>query len=433
MNPVNFCKPFIGLDVEFFFKNKNHKIVGSEKILEHKTRNIDNSEITIDGVQAELNPLPSYCRELLRGHIYRLIEKLLNYEYIPVFKSNITLSQKEMDSLSEESKIFGCKPSFDAYNDGKESKMLIKGTDTLQRTAGGHIHLGLNKALLKIIPSNKKMKKDCLVCPLPCKEYELERSYGILDLISKINIHEIKSCLKDFNPKEIKRIRKILKQYISDDIYDNEIFFDISPVMKALQQPKITIPLLDLFCGIPSVLLDISNDAKIRRQLYGKAGDYRLPFHGIEYRTLSNFWIKSYPLMSLFTGLARHALLLAANEIENKTYCKEIYDIVSKKEIKDAINNNDFNKAKEIFLKTENFIINTAVDEEHFPLNCSSIIYFKQFVIDGIKKYFSDDVINNWKNRSNGWESWCINNICIEDVTSTLENFKNLTIDKIRK
>jgi hypothetical protein len=48
---------------------------------------------------------------------------------------------------------------------------------------------------------------------------------------------------------------------------------------------------MDLFLGVPSILLDNSEGSKERRELYGKAGSFRLKPYGIEYRTLSNFWI----------------------------------------------------------------------------------------------------------------------------------------------
>lgn len=44
----------------------------------------------------------------------------------------------------------------------------------------------------------------------------------------------------------------------------------------------------DLFLGVPSVLMDTGER---RKQLYGKAGAFRLKHYGPEYRTLSNFWI----------------------------------------------------------------------------------------------------------------------------------------------
>lgn len=52
----------------------------------------------------------------------------------------------------------------------------------------------------------------------------------------------------------------------------------------------------DLFAGVVSVLFD---DDKGRRQLYGRAGAIREKPYGIEYRTLSNFWIKSPELTDM--------------------------------------------------------------------------------------------------------------------------------------
>lgn len=55
--------------------------------------------------------------------------------------------------------------------------------------------------------------------------------------------------------------------------------------------------ILDLVAGVPSILIDKDKE---RRQLYGKAGAHRPkmieagdPYDGVEYRTLSNFWLTS--------------------------------------------------------------------------------------------------------------------------------------------
>lgn len=47
---------------------------------------------------------------------------------------------------------------------------------------------------------------------------------------------------------------------------------------------------LDIFLGLPSILLDKDT---VRRKYYGHAGSYRNKSYGVEYRTLSNFWIKN--------------------------------------------------------------------------------------------------------------------------------------------
>jgi len=46
---------------------------------------------------------------------------------------------------------------------------------------------------------------------------------------------------------------------------------------------------LDYLLGMPSLILD--NDTK-RREMYGKAGSFRPKPYGMEYRVLSNFWLK---------------------------------------------------------------------------------------------------------------------------------------------
>lgn len=47
---------------------------------------------------------------------------------------------------------------------------------------------------------------------------------------------------------------------------------------------------LDLFLGVPSLLMD---DDTMRRRMYGSAGSFRFKSYGLEYRSLSNFWLRS--------------------------------------------------------------------------------------------------------------------------------------------
>jgi len=54
------------------------------------------------------------------------------------------------------------------------------------------------------------------------------------------------------------------------------------------------IKLMDLFLGVPSILMDNTPEAKERRSLYGKAGAHRpKDYPGGEYRPLSNFWTQN--------------------------------------------------------------------------------------------------------------------------------------------
>jgi hypothetical protein len=59
---------------------------------------------------------------------------------------------------------------------------------------------------------------------------------------------------------------------------------------KAMAPPHVVAQWCDLYLGVGSVILD---DGLLRKQLYGKHGAFRPKPYGLEYRTLSNFWIFS--------------------------------------------------------------------------------------------------------------------------------------------
>lgn len=54
------------------------------------------------------------------------------------------------------------------------------------------------------------------------------------------------------------------------------------------KDPRAVVRAMDLFLGVPSVLMD---KGEARKQMYGACGAHRIKPYGVEYRTLSNFWI----------------------------------------------------------------------------------------------------------------------------------------------
>lgn len=97
---------------------------------------------------------------------------------------------------------------------------------------------------------------------------------------------------------------------------------------------------LDLYLGVPSILLD--NDTE-RRKLYGKAGAFRFKDYGIEYRTLSNFWIQSEELVNWAWNNTMSAI-----DYLNKG---NILCIEYNEDIVKCINRQDIESAKEIIEK----------------------------------------------------------------------------------
>ena len=65
---------------------------------------------------------------------------------------------------------------------------------------------------------------------------------------------------------------------------------------------------VDLVAGLISVSISEGLDDPRRRRYYGLAGEYRLPAHGVEYRSLSNSWLASPSVYHLLFTLGRAAL-----------------------------------------------------------------------------------------------------------------------------
>lgn len=332
--PVQF-----GCDPEFFFK-KDGKVIGSEKVLsknglEHLT------SVVKDGIQAEIHPQANECRVILANNLSNCLASIAgNLEGVECdFSPLVDIDKEEMDSLSDDSKQFGCSPSISA----SDKKATIKVKDPskyLFRSAGGHIHLGITN------------------------EIELLQVHKNIDTIVK---------------------------------------------------------LMDIIVGNTCVLLDRHEGNVERRKNYGRAGEYRIKPYGFEYRTLSNFWLRHYQLMSLSFGLARYALNVWRNNEE-----QQFFDLVDYEVVKHAINNNDFELAKEIFDKIKVLFPANNLEERQgymkgrdtnyymFPLTQENLGNFETFVSKGIDHYYKDNVLEHWvscpaSNNVKGWDQFITN------------------------
>jgi hypothetical protein len=84
----------------------------------------------------------------------------------------------------------------------------------------------------------------------------------------------------------------------------------------------------DIFLGIPSILID---PVKERRNYYGGAGCYRLKSYGVEYRTLSNFWISNKELISWVWDRVADAIKFVedGNIIDESSHAQLIPDCIN--------------------------------------------------------------------------------------------------------
>lgn len=82
------------------------------------------------------------------------------------------------------------------------------------------------------------------------------------------------------------------------------------------EKPLVVVLLLDVFLGIPSLFWDTDPTSPARRALFGKAGRYRSPDYGIEYRSLGNFWLRSPETVGLVHDICNWVVNLVTKEGE---------------------------------------------------------------------------------------------------------------------
>jgi hypothetical protein len=104
---------------------------------------------------------------------------------------------------------------------------------------------------------------------------------------------------------------------------------------------------MDLYLGVPSVIMD---RGELRKRLYGKYGAHRIKPYGVEYRTLSNFWVFDDKLIEwVWNNTGKALTAVDARSI----------DFDSEQEaIRTAIDNNDKATAQRLIDKYELEIVN---------------------------------------------------------------------------
>lgn len=216
-------------------------------------------------------------------------------------------------------------------------------------------------------------------------------------------------------------------------IHMGDLPFTIDP-----DRAKRLVRLLDVVLGTAMVLIDRDPGNEIRRRVYGRAGEYRLPTWGLEYRTPSNFWLHAYPLQSLVFALARQAagILNSTLQFEGNGNVKcegstiwdaegELLSQVKPKDIVRAINTNDLDLAQKNWEKVGSFLKTYFIQRQDWPnwnnegIHCDTyddFNFFAQKVQEhGLEYYWNHDPFKHWvtkpEGHGHGWESFVANTI----------------------
>lgn len=349
-----------GTDPELFLVDSKGVVRGSEKVIPAaKSAATGYGKVIRDGVQVEFNADPQSCRELLGQQLrycFTHLDRLVQLEREKGGDFNISLAQvvtvtpRELTSLSPESQQFGCAPSYNIYD--VSAAVGVDGKTYMKRAAGGHLHLG----------------------SLPHTIYYSKAYHGAYSYVS-----------------EVDHRRRL-------------------------------VAILDLLVGNTCVMLDRDPGQVERRKHYGRAGEFRLPKHGLEYRTLSNFWLRNYVLMSFVTNLARMGVSILADTLASPwgevkvDLEKALLEKVDFAAVQKAIDTNDAKLALKNFRHVEDFIFKHVREQgQNWPLNRGTVKAFKKFASEvqekGLEAMFPEDPIKHWKTltpigTSVGWEAY---------------------------
>jgi hypothetical protein len=186
------------------------------------------------------------------------------------------------------------------------------------------------------------------------------------------------------------------------------------PVLESREK---VVDVLDVVLGNTCVLLDREPMMAERRKVYGRAGEFRACKYGLEYRVLSNFWLRAYPLMSLVYSLARFAVHVVDNG-----YYDALMSVVNYERVAYAIDENDFDVALSNFMDFCVFLAaipgsryTNDTPSESLPIPFSCVDDFLRFVERGLDYWFVEDALDGWLNHqyatTDGWENFAYYNI----------------------
>lgn len=306
------------LSASDFFPGKEKPIIITEN-LAGKMADTYPSKLFFDGIQAEIAPTPTACREYLVDN-YRACLKAA-YDIVDktskmLMRPSVKVQRAVIDNAHPEARIFGCAPDFNAYTCGVNTCAMDASKHPF-RYAGGHIHLGVSSVYLK----------------------------------------------------------KDSPEYL---------------IAKTEQGHLGTIKMLDLFVGVLSVLLDNSPASTRRRSKYGKAGCFRPTPYGVEYRTMSCFWLKSPMLVSLMYGMARLAWNVRINGEDDRVRkligCDE-------ETVRGIIDESDVVAARKLWAKIRPVASIMGCDEFN-PVNYRNTLSDGDVTLDRRYKIDLDKVVN---------------------------------------
>lgn len=145
---------------------------------------------------------------------------------------------------------------------------------------------------------------------------------------------------------------------------------------------------MDAILGVAGVSMFAKFDDPRRRIMYGLAGEYRLPAHGVEYRVLSNAWLFHPMAANIVFDLARTAAMFGRNGLLKHWQATE-------QETIEVINTCNVEGARAILEKNKELML-ALLNVKYYASQRSQ--YAFNVIMKGIESVVKDptDLVKNW-------------------------------------
>lgn len=151
---------------------------------------------------------------------------------------------------------------------------------------------------------------------------------------------------------------------------------------------------MDAILGVACVALFGAYDDARRRRMYGMAGEYRLPPHGLEYRVLSNAWLFHPVLANIVFDLGRTAAMFGAKDLMPLWNCteEETIRVINECDVLGAVNILEANR--ELMIKLLDVMYKKT---DHMDFRKKSEYVFEAMV-NGMDSIIANpaDIEGNW-------------------------------------
>ena len=222
---------------------------------------------------------------------------------------------------------------------------------------------------------------------VPAKHFDVPEDFIQLGCEPSFNAYKLRGDIE--HPPQQLRVRSAggHVHLAANERYSLDVDKFVTTGQHSPDQLAEAVRMCDALVGVVAVSLAASFDDPARRRYYGLPGEFRLPAYGVEYRTLSNFWLIHPTLAHLTLDLSRIAAEAGLAGLRQAFGVRED-DVVG------VILNCDVPKARKMIQETPAYL--SVLNVRYGNGQPTKLAY--QMILNGLESWVKDpmDFAGNW-------------------------------------